>query len=54
MIREAKVAAGGVGSVPWKLPAVEYGARPLPHKRSKVELLQRTVERQLRIIGGTK
>ncbi len=23
MIREAKVAAGGVGTVPWKLPAVE-------------------------------
>ncbi|MDT0550004.1 MULTISPECIES: xanthine dehydrogenase family protein subunit M [Streptomyces] len=75
VIREAKVAAGGVGTVPWKLPAVEQhlvgerpskslwaaaaaraadGARPLEHNRFKVELLQRTVERQLRIVGGTK
>ncbi|MFI6693040.1 FAD binding domain-containing protein [Streptomyces sp. NPDC050433] len=72
MIREAKVAAGGVGTVPWKLPAVERaligerpsdrlwaraaasaadGARPLEHNRFKVELLERTVERQLRIVG---
>ncbi|WAU81285.1 xanthine dehydrogenase family protein subunit M [Streptomyces sp. Qhu-G9] len=75
VIREAKVAAGGVGTVPWKLPAVEEhlvgerpsealwtaaartaadGARPLTHNRFKVELLRRTVERQLRIVGGTK
>ncbi|MEV0641613.1 xanthine dehydrogenase family protein subunit M [Streptomyces sp. NPDC050619] len=75
LIREAKVAAGGVGTVPWKLPAVERhligerpseslwaeaaeqateGARPLQHNRFKVELLQRTVARQLRIVGGTK
>ncbi|MFI5673398.1 FAD binding domain-containing protein [Streptomyces cellulosae] len=75
VIREAKVAAGGVGTVPWKLPAVEQhlvgerpsqslwaavaaraadGARPLEHNRFKVELLQRTVERQLRIVGGMK
>jgi xanthine dehydrogenase YagS FAD-binding subunit len=75
IIREAKVAAGGVGTVPWKLPAVERvligerpsdrlwaeaaghaadEARPLPHNRFKVELLQRTVERQLRTVGGTK
>jgi xanthine dehydrogenase YagS FAD-binding subunit len=75
VIREAKVAAGGVGTVPWKLPAVEQhligerpsealwtaaaakaadGARPLAHNRFKVELLQRTVERQLRTVGGTK
>ncbi|MFC4114106.1 FAD binding domain-containing protein [Nonomuraea zeae] len=75
VIREAKVAAGGVGTVPWKLPAVERhlvgrrpsdalwaaaaaalaadGARPLTHNRFKVELLKRTVERQLRIVGGT-
>ncbi len=74
VIREAKVAAGGVGTVPWKLPAVERrlvgerpsdalwaeaskeaseGVRPLQHNRFKVELLQRTVERQLRTIGGT-
>jgi xanthine dehydrogenase YagS FAD-binding subunit len=75
VIREAKVAAGGVGTVPWKLPAVEKllvgerpspalwteaakqaadGARPLKHNRFKVELLTRTVERQLRVVGGTK
>ncbi|MEU1480396.1 xanthine dehydrogenase family protein subunit M [Streptomyces sp. NPDC005760] len=75
VIHVAKVAAGGVGTVPWKLPAVERhlvgerpsdalwtaaaakaaeGARPLQHNRFKVELLKRTVERQLRIVGGTK
>lgn len=75
VIREAKVAAGGVGTVPWKLPAVERqligerpsedlwtqaaahasdGARPLRHNRFKVELMKRTVERQLRIVGGTE
>ncbi|WP_326584446.1 xanthine dehydrogenase family protein subunit M [Streptomyces sp. NBC_00481] len=72
VIREALVAAGGVGTVPWKLSAVERaligerplerlwtraaasaadGARPLEHNRFKVELLKRTVERQLRIVG---
>ncbi len=72
VIREAKVAAGGVGTVPWKLPAVERtlvdkrpsgrlwveaaaaareGARPLRHNRFKVDLLERTVERQLRTVG---
>jgi xanthine dehydrogenase YagS FAD-binding subunit len=75
VIREAKVAAGGVGTVPWKLPAVEQhligerpsealwaaaaaraaeGARPLQHNRFKTDLLKRTVERQLRVAGGTK
>ncbi|MFI1360595.1 FAD binding domain-containing protein [Streptomyces sp. NPDC020898] len=75
VIQEAKVAAGGVGTVPWKLPAVEQaligerpsdrlwaeaaghaadGARPLQHNRFKVELLNRTVERQLRTVGGMK
>jgi xanthine dehydrogenase YagS FAD-binding subunit len=75
VIREVKVAAGGVGTVPWKLPAVERhlvgerpseslwtaaaakaadGARPLQHNRFKVELLKRTVERQLRVVGGSK
>ncbi|MDX3099212.1 FAD binding domain-containing protein [Nonomuraea angiospora] len=75
VIRAAKVAAGGVGTVPWKLPAVERllvgerpsealwseaaaraadGARPLRHNRFKIELLKRTVERQLRIVGGMK
>ncbi|MFE0249840.1 FAD binding domain-containing protein [Streptomyces sp. NPDC059010] len=72
VIREARVAAGGVATVPWKLPAVERaligerpsdrlwaeaaghaadGARPLQHNRFKVELLKRTVERQLRTVG---
>jgi xanthine dehydrogenase YagS FAD-binding subunit len=75
VIRGAKVAAGGVGTVPWQLPAVEEaligerpsdrlwaraaeaaadGARPLMHNRFKVELLKRTVERQLRIVGETE
>jgi xanthine dehydrogenase YagS FAD-binding subunit len=75
VIQEAKVAAGGVGTVPWKLPAVEReligkrpsdrlwaeaagraidGARPLQHNRFKVELLKRTVERQLRTVGDSK
>ncbi|MFF7645162.1 FAD binding domain-containing protein [Streptomyces canus] len=75
VIRAAKVAAGGVGTVPWKLPAVEEhlvgrspsealwaaaaekaaeGARPLEHNRFKPELLKRTIERQLRVVGGTK
>ncbi|GAB2891048.1 FAD binding domain-containing protein [Streptomyces deserti] len=75
VIREAKVAAGGVGTIPWKLPAVERqligrrpsdalwtaaaeraadGARPLEHNRFKVELLKRTVERQLHVVGGGK
>ncbi|MGW2287088.1 FAD binding domain-containing protein [Streptomyces phaeochromogenes] len=75
VIQEAKVAAGGVGTVPWKLPEVERhlvgrrpsdalwtaaaekaaeGARPLAHNRFKVALLRRTVERQLRIVGGMK
>ncbi|MFF8232394.1 FAD binding domain-containing protein [Streptomyces caelestis] len=75
VIHAAKVAAGGVGTVPWQLPAVEReligkrpsntlwakaaeraadGARPLQHNRFKVELLKRTVERQLRVVGGGK
>lgn len=73
VIGTAKVAAGGVGTVPWKLPTVERhllgkrpsaalwreaadrapdGARALAHNGFKVELLKRTVERQLRIVGG--
>jgi xanthine dehydrogenase YagS FAD-binding subunit len=75
VIREARVAAGGVGTVPWKLTAVERrlvgqrpsaalwasaashaaeGARPLRYNGFKVELLERTVERQLRVVGGGK
>jgi xanthine dehydrogenase YagS FAD-binding subunit len=72
VIRAAKVAAGGVGTVPWRLRAVERhlvgqrpspelwtsaaghataGVRPLRHNGFKVELLMRTVERQLRVVG---
>jgi xanthine dehydrogenase YagS FAD-binding subunit len=75
VIRAAKVAAGGVGTVPWKLPAVERhlvgkrpsdalwteaaalaaeGVRPLAHNGFKVELLKRTVARQLRVVGGSR
>lgn len=75
VIRAAKVAAGGVGTVPWKLPAVERhlvgkrpsdglwteaaeraaeGAQPLANNGFKVELLKRTVARQLRVVGGTR
>jgi len=74
VIRAAKVAAGGVGTVPWRLSTVERqligrrpsptlwsdaaaraadGARPLAHNGFKVDLLRRTVERQLRVVGGT-
>lgn len=74
VIQAAKVAAGGVGTVPWRLPTVEQhllgerpsdqlwsdaaalaadGAQPLAHNGFKVELLKRTVERQLRVVGGT-
>jgi xanthine dehydrogenase YagS FAD-binding subunit len=74
VIRAAGVAVGGVGTVPWRLRAVEQqlvgrqpsdrlwgaaaeraaeGARPLAHNAFKVDLLRRTVERQLRIVGGT-
>ncbi|MCP2281030.1 FAD binding domain-containing protein [Nocardia amikacinitolerans] len=72
-IRAAKVAAGGVGTVPWRLSGVEQqlvgrqpgaalwadaaaratdGARPLSHNGFKVQLLIRSVERQLRAVGG--
>jgi xanthine dehydrogenase YagS FAD-binding subunit len=75
VVRAAKVAAGGVGTVPWKLSSVEQhlvgktpsaqlwkdaaaraadGARPLEHNAFKVELLKRTVERQLRVVGGNR
>ena len=72
VIQVAKIAAGGVGTVPWRLGAVERqligrrpsaelwrtaaepaadGAEPLEHNAFKVELLRRTVERQLRVVG---
>ncbi|MEU4218955.1 xanthine dehydrogenase family protein subunit M [Actinoplanes sp. NPDC026623] len=73
VIREANVAAGGVGTVPWKLNGVERalvgqrpsaglweraasraaeGAQPLRHNAFKLDLLKRTVARQLRVVGG--
>ena len=73
VIQTARIAAGGVGTVPWRLHAVERlligqrpspelwrtaaehsadGAKPLARNAFKVELLRRTVERQLRVVGG--
>jgi xanthine dehydrogenase YagS FAD-binding subunit len=73
MIRSARVAVGGVGTVPWRLPAVEAalrgrppnadvfrgaaalaadGAKPLRENGFKVELLKRTVERQLATVAA--
>jgi xanthine dehydrogenase YagS FAD-binding subunit len=72
-VRAARVAVGGVGTVPWRLPAVEQalvgravgpdvwrdaashaadGAKPLPENGFKVELIKRTVERQLATVAG--
>lgn len=72
-VRTARVAAGGVGTVPWRLPAVESaltgrpatpetwhaaaaraadGAKPLSENGFKVELIKRTVERQLATVAG--
>jgi xanthine dehydrogenase YagS FAD-binding subunit len=73
VIRSARVAAGGVGTVPWRLPAVENalrgkppspdlfraaaalaadGAKPLSENGFKVELVKRTVERQLNTVAA--
>jgi xanthine dehydrogenase YagS FAD-binding subunit len=73
VIRAARVAVGGVGTVPWRLPAVEGallgrppsaelwrtaaaraadGAKPLPENGFKVELVKRTVERQLATVAA--
>ncbi|SMC47396.1 FAD binding domain-containing protein [Kibdelosporangium aridum] len=69
----ARIAVGGVATVPWRLTAVENallgrtpgndtwqaaamlaadGAEPLRHNEYKVELLRRTVARQLETVGG--
>ncbi|MCV7278926.1 xanthine dehydrogenase family protein subunit M [Mycolicibacterium flavescens] len=74
-IRAARVAAGGVGTVPWRLAAVERaligraatrdviraaaevageGARPLSENGFKVDLLKRTVARQVETIAGLR
>jgi xanthine dehydrogenase YagS FAD-binding subunit len=73
IVRSARVAAGGVGSVPWRLPAVEAalrgrpansdvfhsaaalaadGASALRENGFKVELLKRTVEKQLATVAA--
>lgn len=73
LIRSARVAAGGVGTVPWRLPAVEGrltgrppsgelwqfaaaaaadGAAPLSENGFKMELLKRTVQRQLATVAA--
>jgi xanthine dehydrogenase YagS FAD-binding subunit len=73
LVRTARVAVGGVGTVPWRLPAVEGavtgrppsaelwrtaaaragdGAKPLSENGFKVELVKRTVERQLATVAG--
>ncbi len=72
-IRTARVAVGGVATVPWRLPAVEQalqgrapadalwntasnlaadGAKPLSDNTFKIELVKRTVERQLATVAG--
>jgi xanthine dehydrogenase YagS FAD-binding subunit len=72
-ITAARVAVGGVGTVPWRLPAVEQalvgrppsaelwktaaahaadGAKPLSGNGFKVELVKRTVARQLATVAG--
>lgn len=73
LVRGARVAVGGVGTVPWRLPHVEEllagqpagpelwqtaaaaaadGARPLSENGFKVELLKRTVQRQLATVAA--
>jgi xanthine dehydrogenase YagS FAD-binding subunit len=73
IVRTARVAVGGVGTVPWRLPAVEgaltgrppgpelwksaaaraaAGAKPLSENGFKVELVKRTVERQLTAVAA--
>jgi xanthine dehydrogenase YagS FAD-binding subunit len=73
VVRNARVAVGGVGTVPWRLPNVEAllggrpatpdlwrtaaavagdGAEPLAENGFKVELIQRTVQRQLTTVAN--
>ena len=72
-VNAARVAVGGVATVPWRLPAVEQalrgqipgaelwkaaaehaadGAKPLSGNGFKVELVKRTVERQLATVAA--
>jgi xanthine dehydrogenase YagS FAD-binding subunit len=73
VVRAARVAVGGVATVPWRLPEVERmlvgnpaspalfdaaaghaadGARPLTGNAFKIELVKRTVARQLATVAG--
>lgn len=73
VVRTARVAVGGVGTVPWRLPAVEQALRGRPVSRAlwrdaaahaadgakalsdngfKIELVKRTVERQLATVAA--
>jgi xanthine dehydrogenase YagS FAD-binding subunit len=75
VVRQARIAVGGVATVPWRLPAVEQaligrpataktwtdaamlagdGAEPLAENGFKVELIKRTVARQLVVVGGMR
>jgi xanthine dehydrogenase YagS FAD-binding subunit len=75
IVRAARVVVGGVGTVPWRLPAVEQalqgrapspelwrtaasraavGAKPLSENGFKVELVKRTVQRQLTTVAGLR
>jgi xanthine dehydrogenase YagS FAD-binding subunit len=72
-VRSARIAVGGVGTVPWRLPEVERaitgqppspelwrtaselaatGAKTLSDNGFKVDLVKRTVERQLATVAG--
>ncbi|HZA08669.1 xanthine dehydrogenase family protein subunit M [Mycobacterium sp.] len=74
-VRAARVAVGGVATVPWRLPAVEQalvgrpvgdglfksasmraadGAKPLSGNGFKVELVKRTVERELATVAAMR
>jgi xanthine dehydrogenase YagS FAD-binding subunit len=73
VIRAARIAVGGVATVPWRLPAVEQilrgrapspqlwpeaashaadGSKALSDNGYKVELVKRTVQRQLTAVAG--
>ncbi|OYN82996.1 FAD binding domain-containing protein [Mycolicibacterium sphagni] len=75
VVRAARVAVGGVATVPWRLPAVEQavigqpvspalwtaaaahaadGAKPLSNNGFKLELIRRTVERQLAAVAALR
>ena len=57
-IRQARVALGGVGTKPWRLPNVESalagaeGAQGHGHNDFKIELMQRAIVRAVEIAGA--